>query len=99
MLVHAAIDAQQGRTGAVDWTSEADGSWAAYPSLQERIDAIAQTLLTSKQVLKSTLTLGDGWIQRVANNPEGERLIKIENMRSNLGKAQRSKELMEGRSG
>lgn len=47
---------------------------------------MARVLRTSKLVLKSILTLGDGWIQRLANNPLGELQMKVENKRCNLGK-------------
>lgn len=50
------------------------------------MDAIANVLRVSKQVLKSVMTLGDGWIQRVANNPCAELQGKVDNMRCNLKK-------------
>lgn len=47
---------------------------------------MAQVLRVSKQVLKSVMTLGDGWVMRVANNPCAELQGKVDNMRCNLKK-------------
>ncbi|KAI6778270.1 uncharacterized protein J7T54_004177 [Emericellopsis cladophorae] len=48
--------------------------------------AVAYVLRISKQVLKSVMTMGDGWIRRIANNPMGELNQKIDNQRCNLKK-------------
>lgn len=40
----------------------------------------------SKQVLKSVLSIGDGWVWRAANNPCAELQGKVDNMRCNLKK-------------
>lgn len=92
MLLHAAMRAQRRHTGAVDWTGGTDVAYEWHETLAKRINAIARTLRMSKQVLKSTLSLGDGWIQRVANSPEGELSTKVDNMRSNLSRREKERE-------
>ncbi|KAG9254365.1 uncharacterized protein F5Z01DRAFT_674111 [Emericellopsis atlantica] len=58
----------------------------SHVSFERRIIAVAYVLRISKQVLKSVMTLGDGWIRRVANNPMAELNQKIDNQRCNLKK-------------
>lgn len=84
-LLDRAIEAQQGRTG-VRLATTTDCCWESYPRFLERILTLVNVLRTSKQTVKSLLTQGDGWSQRLANNPYAEQANKIENMKTNMHK-------------
>uniref|UniRef100_A0A8H7N6J6 Uncharacterized protein n=1 Tax=Bionectria ochroleuca TaxID=29856 RepID=A0A8H7N6J6_BIOOC len=84
-LLDCAVAAQQGRSGVRPGTGK-DGSWESYPSFLERILALVDVLRTTKQTIKDLMSLGDGWSQRLANNPYGEQANKVENRKNNLGK-------------
>ncbi|VUC26151.1 unnamed protein product [Clonostachys rosea] len=78
-------EAQQGHSGARPGTL-ADGTWETYPSFFERFLAVVKVLKTSKQTVKNLMSLGDGWLQRLANNPRGEQASKVENIKNNMEK-------------
>ncbi|KAK0385614.1 hypothetical protein NLU13_6791 [Sarocladium strictum] len=77
-LIDAAIDAQQGKLNV--------------QPLQERVDAIAQTLRTSKQVYKSLRGSALSWVHRVASQPMHEAKSKRNNTVVNFAKNRRAKE-------
>lgn len=84
------MQAQQGFNKSVAWTGS-DGAWEPYDSFAQRIEAIATVLRTSKLVLKSLLELGNGWIQRIANQPLAELQSKADNKRCNKSKGEQLK--------
>ncbi len=53
---------------------------------------MADSLRKSKQLVKSLLTAGTGWCMRIANNPKGEFMHKINNMKVNRRKTERLRE-------
>lgn len=48
-------------------------------------------LRASKQLVKSLFSAGDGWDRRIANNPKGEFMHKINNMKVNHRKNERNR--------
>ena len=90
-LLEAAMNAQQGLTMSMPWTTN-DGCWEAYKNLEDRVAVMAFVLRNSKQLLKSVMSVGNGWVQRVANNPSSELNGKVDNMRCNLKKNRNVKE-------
>lgn len=60
---------------------------------------MAAVLRFSKQLVKSVMTFGDGWVQRLANNPGAELHGKLDNMRCNLRKSARNSTSVGGASG
>ncbi|CAH0058507.1 unnamed protein product [Clonostachys solani] len=77
--------AQQGDSGARLGTGK-DGAWESYPSFLERFLAVVNLLTTSKTMVRNLLSVGDGWLCRIANNPRRELAFKVENERNNLEK-------------
>lgn len=90
LLVDSAAAAQQGNARCRPWTTN-DGAWEGHASLAARVDAIARVIRVSKQLLKSAMTLGEGWIYRLANNPCAELQGKLDNLRCNLRKNSRAR--------
>ncbi|KAJ6788806.1 hypothetical protein PWT90_02809 [Aphanocladium album] len=58
-----------------------------------RVAAICESLRGSKQMVKSLFSAGNGWCMRVANNPQGEFMHKRNNMKVNLRKTVRLREV------
>ncbi|UKZ80380.1 hypothetical protein TrVFT333_008139 [Trichoderma virens FT-333] len=53
-------------------------------------------LRKSKQLVKSLLSAGDGWKLRIANNPQGELGHKGNNMKVNMNKNRKLRQITQG---
>ncbi|KAL7790820.1 hypothetical protein V8C37DRAFT_417449 [Trichoderma ceciliae] len=68
----------------------------AYESFAQRVEAMCYALRKSKQLVKSLLSAGDGWKLRIANNPQGELGHKGNNMKVNMNKNQKLRQITQG---
>ncbi|KAL7963756.1 hypothetical protein V8C34DRAFT_319445 [Trichoderma compactum] len=58
-----------------------------------RVEAMCYALRKSKQLVKSLLSAGDGWKLRIANNPQGELGHKGNNMKVNMNKNRKLRQI------
>ncbi|KAL7937332.1 hypothetical protein V8C35DRAFT_331184 [Trichoderma chlorosporum] len=61
-----------------------------------RVEAMCYALRKSKQLVKSLLSAGDGWKLRIANNPQGELGHKGNNMKVNMNKNRKLRQITQG---
>ncbi|PTB79069.1 hypothetical protein M440DRAFT_1436439 [Trichoderma longibrachiatum ATCC 18648] len=64
----------------------------AYDSFAQRIEAMCYAL----RLVKSLLSAGDGWKLRIANNPQGELGHKGNNMKVNMNKNRKLRQITQG---
>ncbi|OTA01622.1 hypothetical protein A9Z42_0019480 [Trichoderma parareesei] len=64
----------------------------AYESFAQRIEAMCYAL----RLVKSLLSAGDGWKLRIANNPQGELGHKGNNMKVNMNKNRKLRQITQG---
>ncbi|PTB67639.1 hypothetical protein BBK36DRAFT_1168022 [Trichoderma citrinoviride] len=64
----------------------------AYDSFAQRVEAMCYAL----RLVKSLLSAGDGWKLRIANNPQGELGHKGNNMKVNMNKNRKLRQITQG---